>query len=188
MRITADAPDSLARSDAESVEEGHEVKAGLRFALLALCGVLALAGCSFLGSEGPPLTYWEPELSPDGTMLVYESNVDGTLELYTLELRTGIRTRLTENKVEDWSPTWSPEGDRIAFASSRDDNVDIYVLALDSREARRLTTDKADDINPHWGVDGRIYFNSNRTDSWEILVMDADGAELVQLTGSGMTE
>lgn len=164
------------------------MKKGIRLAVLGLFGLAVLTGCSFFGNEGPPFTYWEPELSPDGTTLVYESRLDKTLELFAMELTTGIQTRLTENDVEDWSPTWSPEGDRIAFASSREDNVDIYILEIDSRTTYRVTTDDADDINPHWGVDGRIYFNSNRTDTWEAFAVDPDGSNVTRLTGVGRTQ
>jgi len=157
--------------------------------MLSLSAVaLILAGCSFLGGNDPEFTYWEPDLSPDGRTLVYESVSGKTLDLFARDLETGEERRLTENDVEDWSPSWSPEGDQLAFASSRDDNVDIYTLQVDTRETKRVTTHEGDDINPSWGVDGRIYFNSNRTDSWEIYVIDPDGSDLTQLTTSASAE
>jgi Tol biopolymer transport system component len=159
-----------------------------RFAILGLCGVACIAGCSFLGDQGPKFTYWEPELSPDGRTLVYESIAGETLELYALDLATDEERRLTENDVEDWSPSWSPQGDRVAFASSRDKNVDIFVLSLDTLDASRLTTHEGDDINPSWGVDGRIYFNSNRSDVWEVYAIDPDGSNLTRITGDESVE
>jgi len=151
-------------------------------AILGLSAVAWLAGCSFFGDQGPAFTNWEPELSPDGETLVYESVSGKTLELYTRDLVTGEEQRLTENEVEDWSPSWSPEGDRIAFASNRGKNVDIYLLVIETRETQRITTHEADDINPSWGVDGRIYFNSNRSDLWEIYAINSDGSDLVKIT------
>jgi len=158
---------------------------------LAIGGLLAvgtLMGCSYFGDRGPEFTNWEPELSPDGTTLVYESYTDGTLELYTRDLATGEEHRLTQNELEDWSPSWSPDGERIAFASLREKNNDIYILVLETGETRRLTTHESDDINPSWAVDGRIYFNSNRSDVWEIYAIDPDGSNLSKITETGSQE
>ncbi|MCK5828385.1 PD40 domain-containing protein [Candidatus Bipolaricaulota bacterium] len=140
------------------------------------------AGCDFFGTEDPEYTYWEPSLSPDTTMLIYESTAELSLELFTLNLSTQVETQLTNNDYADWSPAWSPDGRRIAFASSRDENVDIYVIDLSSLETVRLTTHELDDINPSWGVDGDIYFNSNRSDAWEAYAIDPDTFTLRKLT------
>ena len=71
---------------------------------------------------------------------------------------------------------------RIAFASIVDKNADIYVLDLDTLEKTRLTTDEGDDINPDWGIDGLIYFNSNRSDAWEIYSIGPEGGRLIKIT------
>jgi len=149
--------------------------------LVGLC-LMAAAGCSFFGGDEPEYTYWEPALSPDGTTIVYESITESSLELFTLNLGTNHESQLTVNEYADWSPTWSPNGTRIVFASSRDENVDIYVLNLASLEVVRLTTHEADDINPDWGIDGAIYFNSNRSDTWEVYTIDPESLVLRKLT------
>jgi len=144
--------------------------------------LLVIIGRGFLGNDEPEYTYWEPALNPDGSVIVYESTTESSLELFTLNLSTRVETRLTNNESSDWSPVWSPDGTRIAFASSRDDNVDIYVLDLGSLETIRLTTHSSDDINPNWGVDGAIYFNSNRSDTWEAYSIDPESLVLRKLT------
>ncbi len=149
--------------------------------LVGLC-LLPIAGCDFFGGAETDYTYWEPALSPDGHMIVYESTAESSLELFTLDLETNTERQLTINEYADWSPWWSPDGDRIAFASSRNENVDIYVLNLASLEVFRLTTHEADDINPSWGIDGAIYFNSNRSDTWEAYTIDPDSLVLRKLT------
>ena len=153
--------------------------------IATLAATATISGCSFLGGSGPEFTNWEPQLSPDGAKLTYESPVDGSLELFSYDLQTGEVHRLTKNAVDDWSPSWSPDGTRIVFASNRDKNVDIYVLDLDTLAVSRVTTDEKDDINPTWGSDGRIYFNSNRTGVWEIYSIDPDGGNLVKVTETG---
>jgi len=152
--------------------------------VMVVCAVLLglVSGCSFFGGDKTDYTYWEPELSPDGQVLVYESEADESLELFLRRLETGEEQRLTQNEDPDWAPTWAPSGDRVAFASSRDKNVDIYILDLADLSIARLTTHEKDDINPDWGSDDRIYFNSNRSGAWEIYAIDPDGQSLVKIT------
>jgi len=154
----------------------------LIIAVAALGVVAGLAGCSLLNNQGPPLTNWEPELSPDGSKLVYESPVESKLEIFVRDLASGDLQQLTTNEHDDWSPSWAPTSDRIAFASNRDENNDIYVVDVASGEITRLTTHDGDDINPSWGGNDRIYFNSNRSDAWEIYAMDPDGSNLERIT------
>jgi Tol biopolymer transport system component len=149
--------------------------------VVALLLVAVVRGGFFSSSE-PEYTYWEPALSPDGSMLVYESSAEASLELFTLDLSSQIETQLTDNGDADWSPVWSPDGNQVAFSSSRDGNVDIYMLELGSLETVRLTSDLGDDINPSWGGDGLIYFNSNRSDTWEAYSIDPASLVLRKLT------
>lgn len=161
---------------------GNRVNKRACLVVVGLTAAAWLTGCSFFGNQGPEFTNWEPELSPDGGTLVYESVSEKTLELYVRDLGTGTERRLTENDVEDWSPSWSPTGDRIVFASRRDENVDVYLLDVETTETERVTTHEDDDINPNWGIDGRIYFNSNRSGLWEIYAIDPDGSNLTKIT------
>lgn len=70
-----------------------------------------------------------PHLSPDRKKIVYESNTDGNLELYLLDLSNIDLANIDENKIEpkrithndvdDGSPAFFPDGKRIVFSSSR---------------------------------------------------------------------
>jgi len=161
------------------------VKVRYILSILCLClaGTVWIGGCSLFGGDDTEYTHWEPELSPDGRFVAYESTSDPSLEIFTRELATDAIRRLTNNDVPDWGPTWSPDGTRIAFASNRDDNVDIYVVDVDSLIVERLTTHEKADINADWGVDGLIYFNSDRSGGWEIYTIDPDEKRLTKLTG-----
>ena len=152
--------------------------------LLATAILLTIAGCSFLGEQGPELTYLEPALSPDGRRVAYESTVDGKLDLFARDIETGVAERLTENQADDFSPSWSPDGTSIVFASNRNNNVDIYILDIAMRQTRRLTTDAGTDMNPTWAADGRIYFNSDRTQAWQIYAVLPDGTSLAAITAT----
>jgi len=166
------------------------VKRRLAISSAAIALLALIAGCSFFGGDEPNYTNWEPELSPDGRTLVYETpEGEEDLELYTRDVTTGETRQLTFNETADWSPTWSPDGDRIAYASvtgeGDDQNVDVYVIDLATLEIERLTTHGKVDVNPHWAVDGRIYFNSDRSGAWEIYSIDPETKTLTIITDSG---
>ncbi|MBU0596198.1 hypothetical protein KJ567_05910 [Candidatus Bipolaricaulota bacterium] len=149
---------------------------------LCLAGMLGISGCSLFGGDDTEYTHWEPDLSPDGRFVAYESTSDSSLEVFTQELATSTVRRLTNNDFPDWGPTWSPDGTRIAFSSSRDNNVDIYMVDVNSLVVERLTMHEKEDINADWGVDGLIYFNSDRSGDWEIYTIDPDERRLTKLT------
>ena len=51
--------------------------------------------------------YW-PKWSPNGKELVFQSELDGNIDIYRLILETDSLIRLTNNPAEDHEPSWSP--------------------------------------------------------------------------------
>jgi len=49
-----------------------------------------------------------PVYSPDGALLLFDSNRDGDYDLYTLDLTTLGVTRITNNIIFDASGDWKP--------------------------------------------------------------------------------
>lgn len=142
------------------------------------------------GSAEPELVLAEPgendapKLSPDGTTLVYVSDrtPSGGLDLFLLDLATGVSTPLTDNPDRDSSGEFSPDGTQVVFRARIDGNSDIYVIGVDGTGLTRLTDDPAFDGDPTWTPDGRIVFLSERTGNYDIFVMNADGSNQTNLT------
>ncbi len=82
--------------------------------------------------------------------------------------------------------TATPECHKIAFAMfnfKRKENPDIYTACPDGSRMMRLTDNPATDESPVWSPDGqRLAFISNRSGSYQVYVMDADGGNLTQVT------
>jgi Tol biopolymer transport system component/predicted Ser/Thr protein kinase len=64
----------------------------------------------------------EPELSPDGKLVVYASDRAGAgnLDLWIQNVAGGEANRLTSDAADEREPAFSPDGTKIAFRSEKD--------------------------------------------------------------------
>ena len=133
-----------------------------------------------------------PSVSPDAKHLVFQSNRNGTNQIYILNMDDGQIRQLTDLSMGGETPMFSPDGKQIVFAAYVDeDDNDVFVMNTDGSNERRLTHSPGYDGHPHWSADGeRIIFNSDRTspdpeatwsDRWhEVFSMRADGSDIRQ--------
>ncbi|MEA2785596.1 MAG: hypothetical protein QOF71_1700 [Candidatus Eremiobacteraeota bacterium] len=105
----------------------------------------------------------EPQISPDGKRVVYvrgvgdyKADVEKT-ELVLVDVASGARRVLTQDRDDVSSPTWSPDGTRIAFlaAPGKDQPPEIYVLDLNGGDAKRVSQLKGAISGVAWRPDGR---------------------------------
>jgi hypothetical protein len=79
----------------------------------------------------------KPEISPDGSMVVFMSERAGNWEIYRVDLDGKNLKALTTDSASDGLPTWSPEGSKIAFVSNRDGAWAIWDMNPDGSNKRR---------------------------------------------------
>jgi dipeptidyl aminopeptidase/acylaminoacyl peptidase len=67
------------------------------------------------------------EMSPDGRRVAMWRTVSGNPDVWLLDLRRRVLSRLTSDPAFDNNPIWSPDGTRIVFSSNRNGpNLDLY--------------------------------------------------------------
>ncbi|HET7274650.1 MAG TPA: S9 family peptidase [Longimicrobiaceae bacterium] len=111
-----------------------------------------------------------PELSPDGSQIVYVQSNANWDENRTISHVWRVNadgtdpTKLTVGKEGQGSPHWSPDGSSIAFLADRDESgpTQIFLLPTDGGEALPLTDHVTSVGDIAWSPDGRwIYFTAD---------------------------
>jgi Tol biopolymer transport system component len=117
----------------------------------------------------------DPNLSPDGTKILFISFRDGNGEIYVMNADGTEQTRLTNSGANEQGVDWSPDGTKIVFVRTEE----IYVMNADGSNTIKLTNNIVVDSLPDWSPDGtKIAFVRGE----EIYVMNADGTEQTRLT------
>jgi Tol biopolymer transport system component len=95
-----------------------------------------------------------PQWSADGSRIVAEATLHGNTDIYVLDVRTRLVTRITHDPAQDTWPTWSPDGTQIAFSTGRwgtgVGHSEIAVVNADGSGLQRITHDCWDDVEPSW--------------------------------------
>ena len=124
-----------------------------------------------------------PEWSPDGKLIAFVTDVNGSFELFIMNsdgTEQRYITTLTKNReaVEALALSWAPDGSKIAFTSDREGTFDIYVVLLSDGEIVNLSKENSsDEAFPNWSPDGkRIAFVLHKDGNTSICIMDSDGS------------
>lgn len=125
---------------------------------------------TLLTSDEPVMS---PAWSPDGSQLAYVSFEGGQAEIFTHDVRSGIRKSRAKYKGLNGSPAWSPDGKKLAMTLSKDGNPDIYILNLAKNKLQRITDHWAIDTEAVWTPDGKaIVYTSSRSGKPQLYKQD----------------
>jgi Tol biopolymer transport system component len=128
-----------------------------------------------------------PQYSPDGTKVAFESLRSGNSEVWITEADGSNAFQLTSAGAPvSGFPRWSPDGKRIVFHSRPRGQADIFVIDAAGGIPRQLTDNSSDDVAPSWSRDGRwIYFSSHRSGEFEIWKIPSEGGSAIRVTNRG---
>jgi TolB protein len=127
-----------------------------------------------------------PDLSPDGRLLVYDSAqtislrraaVQVVRHLWIMELDTGVPRLLVAGAQQDIQPDWSPDGQWIAFASDRSGDFEIWVVRADGSGLKQVTSGPGTKTWPAWSPDGKkILYTRSHEGKENLWLVGVDGS------------
>lgn len=103
----------------------------------------------------------DPQISPDGTKIVYVRNFMDIMtdrrrsNLWIINYDGSDHRPLTTGNANYSSPRWSPDGSRLLYVSSADGSSQIYVRFMDDGQTAKLTNLTKSPNAITWSPDGQ---------------------------------
>jgi Tol biopolymer transport system component len=124
--------------------------------------------------------------SADGQRIAYCSGqAGGPVQVWTMKQNGTDKQQVTHMSGPAIFPDFSPDGNKIVFTAkpAGSPTRDIYVVNSDGTGLTQLTSGEGNNAYPAFSPDGsKIAFTSDRTGTWQVWVMNADGSPQTQLT------
>lgn len=157
---------------------------------LAVCAAAAPARAqSRPAAITKPIEYYNPDWSPAGNRLVFESTLSGTYSVYSINPDGTDLKRLTPDSANNEQARWSPDGKHIVFSSDRAGHLDLYLMNADGSNQTRLTAASGGGYyGSSFSPDGKWIVFQGRPDNAgvrdRVYVVAIDGSGLRQVSDS----
>ena len=111
-----------------------------------------------LGTIPDKSAYCCPQLSPDGSKVVYDAASGGKRDVWVYDSRRGTKTRLTFGAQNAGTAVWAPDAGHIIFSSNRNGQFGIYQRVSDGSGAEDtlLPVSEGAKFPWSWSRDGRF--------------------------------
>jgi Tol biopolymer transport system component len=130
---------------------------------------------------------WDPTWSPDGSQILFASDLSGTVQLHVVNLDGKELRRITDLPAIRGRSDWSSNG-LITTYSGESWKREVFVLEADGSDIHRVSPPGGNSQGPTFSPDGqRIAFTAyydrfNDIHGCEIYAMRVDGSDLRRLT------
>jgi Tol biopolymer transport system component len=97
--------------------------------------------------------------SPEGRWLAFDSDRNGTSQMFRQPLAGGEPQQLTTDSGAHFWPAWSPDGREIAYHAFRSGGRKLFVMSADGGQPVAVPAGDGDDRSAEWSNDGRgLYY------------------------------
>jgi Tol biopolymer transport system component len=138
----------------------------------------------------PGLLGWDPTWSPDGTQILFASDINGSIQLFVVNKNGRNDHQITNLPALRGRSDWSPNGQFIVTYSGEPWHREIYLMDADGSNARVISPPGGNAQGAAFSPDGQwiaftAYYDHYGDDhGCEIYVMRVDGSNLRRLTNN----
>lgn len=143
---------------------------------------------------GPPRGHgWDPVWSPDGSRILFASDREVGVQLFTMDLEGNDVRQLTDLRLMRGRSDWSPDGTALATYIGQSWLREIVVMDSDGSNPRIITSG-GNNLAPSFSPNGQwLVFTSYRDNyrdelGCEIYIMRRDGALITRLTNNDICD
>lgn len=158
----------------------------IAFDLLGILWSVPVAGGPLKRLTGDFDDLAQPDWSPDGQRIVFQSYRTGNFHLWSVAADGGDMRQHTDGMFDDREPRWSPDGKHIAFSSDRaGGRYAIYLLDVASGAVTPFSKGDSNDSEPAWSPDGKsIAYVVNGTRLVSVSVADGTMRDIASVPPS----
>ena len=136
----------------------------------------------------PRASGWDPTWSPDGKYVLFASDMDGAVQLFTIRTNGKELHKVSSLPAIRGRSDWSPDGQYIVTYSGGPWEHEVYLMNADGTNAHVISPLGGNSQGASFSPDGQwvtftAYFDHPNDDhGCEIYIMRIDGSDLRRLT------
>jgi len=137
----------------------------------------------------PGADAWDPTWSPDGTEVLFASDMGGSAQLWTVSVEGGEPRQVSHLPALRGRSDWSVLNEIITY-SGEPWGRELFLMSADGSNQRKISPPGGNSQGPSFSPDGKwvaftAYFDRFKDDhGCEIYIMRTDGTDLRRLTNN----
>ena len=133
---------------------------------------------------------WDPTWSPDGKYILFASDMDGVVQLFTIHINGKELHKISSLPAIRGRSDWSPDGKYIVTYSGESWKREVYIMNADGSNARMISPEGGNSQGASFSPDSQwivftAYFDHPNDDhGCELYILRVDGTDLRRLTSN----
>jgi Tol biopolymer transport system component len=117
-----------------------------------------------------------PTVSPDGTKVMFVSDISGSGDIHVWDRGSNTVNRTLTSPFSEMAPAYNANGTKVAYSRKNRGGEDMFVI--EGTNSRPWVGGNGDQSRPRWVGDSIIFFSNERgDDQWDISISHTVGSK-----------